>query len=84
MAEQLGVGGKDRDFLQQVMLNLALTNEIVPEHHMKKTSEEEPKDGYERSPVWLGTRNFTALQTVTEECLCFHEKIHRSWGYCDY
>ena len=48
MAEQLGVGGKDReDFLQQVMLILALTNEIeVPGHYTKKTSGKVPKERY--------------------------------------
>lgn len=65
MAEELGVGGKDReDFLQQVMLNLALTNEVgVPGHYA---------EGCKRSPVRLGTGRSPVPQTVAEECPCFH------------
>lgn len=71
-AEQLGVGGKGReDFLLKMMLNLALTNKTgVPGHGTKKTSGEVPKEGHERSLVWLGIKN--SPQTVMEECLCFH------------
>lgn len=69
MAEELGVGGKDReDFRQQVMLNTALTNEVgVPGHYTQKTSGKVPGEGCKRSPVRGGTGRSPVPQTVAEE-----------------